>query len=381
METILIAVVVAVIVAVVVFAIRRGPEPQLDLDIPSEPTRLGSEPLLEPKSEATSQTSPVLSAPRFHKEHTKPIDAGIPDQSLVPLEFIVLDLETTGLSPQLNEIIEIGAVRVNRDSEKHPTFQTLVKPAERLPTKITQITGITNAMLDKDGRPLSEVLVQFKEFIGDLPIVTFNAAFDMGFLWRAATRHGVAMDNRYTCALKMARRAYPGLSSYRLADLAKMGNLSAENTHRAIGDCMRTAPIFMASVAKIGERIVWEVPKVDWRVSVQYHKERDANRAFVAETLPFEASDPEKAVTRYRSAMVCMYDYERLIHNWSGDAKILDRLTLLLGKLGRDEDLISCVDSFLARFPDAQSSMMTSILERKLKAENRLKSSKSSPDQ
>jgi DNA polymerase III epsilon subunit-like protein len=281
----------------------------------------------------------------------------------------------------VDEIIEVAAIRVNRDSDRHSSFQSLVKPVERVPKKITQITGITQAMVDNDGLPLSEVLVQLKEFIEDLPIVTFNAAFDMGFIWRAAKRHGVPMNNRYACALKIARRAYPGLPSYRLVDLAKMGNLSDENTHRALGDCKRTVPIFMASVMKIGDRIVWEVPTVDWRVSVQYHKERDANRAFIAETRALEASDPELAVTRYCTAMARMYEYESLIHNWFGDDQILDRLTLVLGKLGRYEVLINSVDSFMARFPEARSNIMIGVLKRKHRAVSKLESQTSHPAQ
>ncbi len=227
-------------------------------------------------------------------------------------------------------------------------------------------------MVDGDGLPLSEALIQFKEFIGDLPIVTFNASFDMGFIWKAAKRHGIPMNNRFTCALKMARRAYPGLSSYRLVDLARMGNLSDEDTHRALGDCKRTVPIFIYSVIKIGERIEWEAPPVDWRVSVQYNAERDTNRAFVAETRALEATEPALAVNRYREAAARMYKYEKLIYNLHGDDHILDRLTLVLGKLGRYEELINCVNEFVTKFPEAQSSIMTGILNRKRKAESKI---------
>jgi len=294
------------------------------------------------------------------------------DLSLVPKEFIVLDLETTGLSPEQDEIIEIGAIRVHRDSDRHDAFQTLVRPTERLPKKITEITGITQAMVEADGSPLHEALLQFKEFIGDLPLVAFNASFDMAFIWNAAIKHGVSINNRYTCALKLARRAYPGLPSYRLVDLARMGNLSNENTHRALGDCMRTAPIFMGSVTKIGERVLWDVPKVDWRISVQYHAHRDANRAFVAETRALEAADPDLAVSRYREAMARMYEYEKLIFNYRGDDHIIDRLSLVLSRLGRYEEVIECITEFEQRFPDAQSSIMTSVRRRREKAETKL---------
>ncbi len=278
MGTVIIAGLVVAILAIVFLIIRRESSPKIDI-LP-ETTTLGPRPQQEPEGESAVQLPSAPSIAEFRQGPTISIsiDPSVDSLSLVPGEFVVLDLETTGLSPETNEIIEIGAIRVNRKSDRHPTFQSLVKPGERLPAKIIQLTGITQAMVDSEGLPPSVVLAQLKEFVGDLPIVTFNAAFDMGFIWKAAKRHEVPMNNRYACALKLARRAYPGLSSYRLADLAKIGKLSDKHTHRALGDCMRTAPIFMASVMKIGEKMIWEVPRVDWRVSAQYHKERDANR-------------------------------------------------------------------------------------------------------
>lgn len=179
------------------------------------------------------------------------------DFSALPSEFIVLDLETTGLDPERHEIIELGAIRANRDSDTHMCFQSLVKPKKPIPRKITQLTGITQGAVEADGRSLEEVFPEFLNFIGDLPLVTFNAAFDMRFLQKAALQHGAEVRNRYACALKMARLAWPGLPSYRLTDLAKLGNLSTANTHRAVGDCERTLIVFVAAVSKRGKRIRW----------------------------------------------------------------------------------------------------------------------------
>lgn len=188
---------------------------------------------------------------------TAPTESGIADFSMLPREFIVLDLETTGLSPERDEIIEFGAIRVTLDSQTLPMFQSLVKPERRIPKHITEINGISQEMVDNDGRPLREVLTEFLEFIEDLPLVTFNAEFDMGFLQSAANKHGLAINNRYTCALKLARRAWPGLPSYRLTDLAKMGNLDDDDTHRALGDCKRTVIVFTSSASIIGKPIRW----------------------------------------------------------------------------------------------------------------------------
>ena len=179
------------------------------------------------------------------------------DLSMLPRQFIVLDLETTGLDTVRHEIIEVGAIRVSVDSDSHATFQALVKPEKKIPKRITELTGITQDMVDREGESLADVLAAFIEFASDLPLVTFNADFDLGFLQNAASRHGLVIANRYTCALKMARRAWPGLPSYRLKDLAEMGNLSAEDTHRALGDCKRAALVFTSAASKLGKKIRW----------------------------------------------------------------------------------------------------------------------------
>jgi DNA polymerase III subunit epsilon len=197
----------------------------------------------------------------------KPIQAN--DLSMLPRQFVVLDLETTGLDPAKHEIIEFGAIRANRDSDKHDAFQALVRPKRKIPRRITEITGITQAMVDVEGRDVAEVLAEFITFIQDLPLVTFNASFDMGFLRHAANRQGIEIGNRYTCALKMARKAWPDLPSYCLADLAKMGQVSDEDTHRAVGDCKRALIIFIAAASQRGKRIQWSrlEPKPALRVS------------------------------------------------------------------------------------------------------------------
>lgn len=182
--------------------------------------------------------------------------------SLLPKQFIVLDLETTGLDPLRDEIIEFGAMRISLDSIKYDTFQTLVKPERRVPKKITEITAITQEMVDMQGIELREALIQFIEFIGELPIVTFNAEFDMGFVYSAARKYGLSVNNRYTCALKRARRAWPNLPSYKLSYLAEMAKLSNDETHRALGDCKRAAIIFAAATAILNQKVRWSKPPI-----------------------------------------------------------------------------------------------------------------------
>jgi DNA polymerase III epsilon subunit-like protein len=106
-------------------------------------------------------------------------------------------------------------------------------------------------MVDGEGVSLKAAIIDFKEFILDLPLVTFNAEFDMAFLQKSAMRHNVEIANPVSCALKMARRAWPGLQSYRLCDLARMGGLSDEGTHRALGDCRRALIVYVAAFSEV----------------------------------------------------------------------------------------------------------------------------------
>jgi DNA polymerase III subunit epsilon len=173
------------------------------------------------------------------------------DTSFLPETFIVFDLETTGLDPISNEIIEIGAIKVKRNSKHHDGFQSLIKPVKKIPARATAINGITQAMVDQDGRQLAEVLPEFIEFIGNHRLIAFNSDFDMGFINVAAQKLGYRIDNQSSCALKMARRAWPGLKSYKLESLAKIGGMTTPGNHRALKDCELATLVYMSAAAKL----------------------------------------------------------------------------------------------------------------------------------
>lgn len=172
--------------------------------------------------------------------------------NVLPPTFVVVDLETTGLDALRHEIIEIGAIRAHRGSTQHEAFQAIVRPQRKIPKKITSLTGITQKLVDAEGHELGEILKDFADFVGNHPLVTFNAEFDMAFLKEAAKRHNIDLPTNACCALKMARKAWPGRSSYKLVDLAKDGNLSIEGTHRAIGDCERALIVYCAAASVLG---------------------------------------------------------------------------------------------------------------------------------
>ncbi len=188
----------------------------------------------------------------------KPDPVQVDMRRLLPQQFVVLDLETTGLHASTCEIIEIGAVKVTLDESEHPSFQILVKPRKKVSAKIVSITGITQQMLDEQGVEIEDAMSQFIEFIGDLPLVTYNAAFDMPFLWAAASKSGVVVENRYTCALKRARRAFPWMENHKLVTVAAHLNAPDNDHHRALADSIRATHVFWHATKQLNMKVQWK---------------------------------------------------------------------------------------------------------------------------
>jgi DNA polymerase III epsilon subunit family exonuclease len=178
------------------------------------------------------------------------------DLSALPKWFVVFDLETTGLDPK-DEIIEIGAILVNRDSDTHDTFQALVRPRNKITEESIKYNGITQEMVEKDGGSLKIALAQFLKFVDGHPLVAHNAEFDIKFLTAAVNKiqPGTQIKNRVFCSLEMARRAWRERKSegkkYGLVDLAKDRGLSTEGAHRALKDCKLTMIIYAAAASTL----------------------------------------------------------------------------------------------------------------------------------
>ena len=94
--------------------------------------------------------------------------------------YVVIDIETTGLSPKYNEITEIAAIKI-RDNKIIDQYSTLVKTSQEIPENITKLTGITNEMVNQHGVDIESALMEFKSFIGDDVLVGHNAHFDINF--------------------------------------------------------------------------------------------------------------------------------------------------------------------------------------------------------
>lgn len=166
-------------------------------------------------------------------------------------EFVIFDLETTGLSPKTERITEIGAVKI-KNGEVIERFSEFVNPNKSLSQEISNLTGITDEML-QDKPDETDVVPRFMEFVGDAVMVAHNASFDMSFIYAACDRLGIAVNNGYLDTLELARRIFPELKKHKLNILAKETNVVLEGHHRAVNDAEALYGIFLVLLDKSRE--------------------------------------------------------------------------------------------------------------------------------
>ena len=179
--------------------------------------------------------------------------------------LVSLDLETTGLDPTRDEIIEIGAVKF-RGEKVVDTFHTMVKPYRPLPYGIQILTGLTPQEVEA-APPLAVVLGNLISFIGDHPIVGQSTTFDLGFL----SEKGISLENKVYDTFELARILLPTLSDYRLSAIAVELGVSSPIHHRALPDATTAKDVFLALLDKaqgLDTSIIAELDRlsngIDW---------------------------------------------------------------------------------------------------------------------
>ncbi|MDR1101921.1 MAG: exodeoxyribonuclease VII large subunit [Clostridiales bacterium] len=156
--------------------------------------------------------------------------------------FVALDVETTGLSPFLDEIIELAAIKF-KDGKIVDEFVTLIHPSRQIPARITQITGITNSMVASAPR-MDEIISKFLKFCAGELIVAHNASFDMGFINAACDKYGLTFDNKVVCTLQLSRKKL-NLPNNKLATVSRHFSLEDSGFHRAKADATICGEIFL----------------------------------------------------------------------------------------------------------------------------------------
>lgn len=156
--------------------------------------------------------------------------------------YTALDLETTGLNPKLDKIIEIGAVKVRR-GKTADSFQSLVNPGRMLSGHVCRLTGIDDRML-ADAPDIGQVLEPLLTFIGGDILVGHRILFDYSFVKKAAVNHGAAFEKKGIDTLGLARKFLPDLESRKLESLCSYYGIG-HTAHRALGDAAAASDLYL----------------------------------------------------------------------------------------------------------------------------------------
>lgn len=178
-------------------------------------------------------------------------------------EYVCFDIETTGLSPLKERITEIGAVRII-DGKVKDQFSTFVNPQMNIPAKITELTGITDAMV-KDAPLENEAVKKFLEFCGkNTVLVAHNAPFDISFIRAAAKRNNIPFDNVFIDTVPMCRALLKDIKNCKLDTVVKYLKLPSFNHHRAVDDSIALAGIFINLINRLkDERAVSNIKEIN----------------------------------------------------------------------------------------------------------------------
>ena len=154
-------------------------------------------------------------------------------------DYVVVDIETTGLDVSCDEIIEVAAARV-REGVVIDKFASLIKPEQRINQFIVNLTGITNEMVER--APSSAMALRaFVDFVGDGLVVGHNVNFDINFLYdNCATKIGHIFSNDFLDTMKLSRRLFANEKQHRLTDLINRFGIGSVVEHRALGDVIQT---------------------------------------------------------------------------------------------------------------------------------------------
>lgn len=185
---------------------------------------------------------PSPKRPRRKKTENITVDYTSLNDSPIVSDYVVFDLETTGLNADVNAIVEIGAVKVENNTVTD-RFSSLINPEQYIPAYLANKIHITNVMV-QDKPTIDVVLPYFIEFIENLPLVAHNASFDMSFLLKNCLRQNINIDNAVIDTLYLSRHYLKECKRHNLAYLTSYFNVELNNAHRAYYDARATQQIF-----------------------------------------------------------------------------------------------------------------------------------------
>lgn len=184
-----------------------------------------------------------------------------PSQYTLDDEFVVFDIETTGFSPDNDNIIEIGAVKI-KDGKIIDNFSELIDPNRKLSSKIIEITNITDDML-LGKPPIEEVLPKFMEFCKGAVLVAHNAAFDISFINKNCKRQGFEHNFTVVDTLQLSRMLYTDLKRHKLDSVCKYLKISLLNHHRAEDDAKACGEILIHSIKRLKAKEIFTLQQLN----------------------------------------------------------------------------------------------------------------------
>lgn len=185
-------------------------------------------------------------------------------------DYIVVDLETTGLTPKKDRILEVGAWKVT-DGKFTEKFHRMVDPGMKIPERITALTGITDDMV-KGQKKTGTVIREFVDFAGDLPLLGHNLLFDYAFLKHGAVNNGIAFERAGADTLKISRKVLAKLPSRRLGDLCAYFDIPQRRAHRADDDAYVTSLLYET----LKKRFAVDNPELFVPVQLQYKAKKQS---------------------------------------------------------------------------------------------------------
>lgn len=226
-----------------------------------------------------------------------------------------VDLETTGLNPKKDKIIEIGAVKVV-GGKPVQVFETFVNPGRPIPEEVSKLTHLTDR--DLEGAPfIDEAIGKYLEFAGDEPLLGHSVLFDFSFLKRAAVNNGFSYERNGVDTLALSRVYLPELSSRKLTYLCRYFGI-AHQPHRALGDALATMELFWLLEKRFGGKD----EKLFHPKKLIYHVKKE---------VPATKAQKEQIIRMLKNYSLPMeYDMDRMTKNEA--SRYLDLLILQHGR-------------------------------------------------
>ncbi len=253
-------------------------------------------------------------------------------------EFVVFDIETTGLTPHVDTIIEIGAVKI-RNGQIVERFNELIDPKRSVSEFTTKLTGITNSMLEGK-EELTCVLPKFMNFVGDAVVVAHNAGFDTGFIRYYCSEMNLSFKNPVMDTLALFRRLYPEWKNHKLDTACKQLNVSLENHHRAVDDANATAEVFLKVMEELNRNREYSFDNIN-EITVPLNQNK--NRTF---HLTILVQNMTGLKNLYRLVSMSHVDYFQRVPRIPKSVLQEYREGLLLGTACRNGELFEAIRQF-----------------------------------